>query len=277
MAKPARVAPDLKTLNAAVEHSSPTTRIKAVQALAAYYKSNALEEEAKSKTDELLLMLAVDKEVSVRHALAQEFTKIKAISPDLVFSIASDIDDLALPFLAGSRAITSRMSAAIAKVGDEPRRAAIARRTDLTKETIEFILREGGAKSIVQLLSNGRVRFAAAQFEAILETHGDERPVLDALVRRPDLPTHLKVMMAKQVSREMRRRLNGAEEDVLKRSEKKIIKAEEIALLRIAAGTKKSELAHLVAYLVERKQLTPSLLLRAACMGEMELVVEALA
>ncbi|MGI9373468.1 MAG: DUF2336 domain-containing protein [Hyphomicrobiales bacterium] len=267
----------LAVLRAAVEDHSTAKRIEALAGLTLLRKTSGAEPHLLKEIDIVLNKLAIDQEMTVRHGLAQELVGESNVSADVVFAVVADFDEVALPFLAKTRSLNSRMITVIARVGDEARKATVAKRPDITEEIISVILKEGGVEATIALLSNENLNLSPRHYETILGAFGDERSVLDCMVRRTDLPAYLKVMMAKQVSQEMRRKIKNTDQNVAQASEKKIIKAEEIALLRIASGTKPRELEHLVHYLVERGQLTPSILLRAACTGEMDFVVEALA
>jgi uncharacterized protein (DUF2336 family) len=277
MAKSIERAEYISRMQTVAESVSAIDRADVAHALIVYRGFDDVTSDDIARIDNILLKLSVDKDVTVRHALIQDLMAVKKLSPDLIFSIAADIDELSMPFIANSPALDARIITVITRVGDDARKAFLVARADFPAEAIELILKEGGAKPIIALLANNNVKLTHKQYERIIGAHGDERGVIDGLVRRRDLPAYLKVMVATHVSTEMRRRININDREAAEAARRNIINAEEIGLLRIAEGTGPKELAHLVRYLVDRRQLTPSLLLRAACLGKMDVVVESLA
>lgn len=276
MAKGIKHAQYIAQMRVAAGSPSANSRINALNALITCRRSTGVGAANIAEIDKILLKLSVDKDISVRRELINQLVNVDKLSPDLVFSIAADIDEFSLPFISQTQALDARMITVIARVGDETRKAVLASRRDIPSAAVEIILREGSAKPIAALLENGHLKLTARQYEAIINAHGNVREIMDRLVRRRDLPSFLKVMMANRVSQEMRNGLPKDDQVAAEAAKRKIINAEEIGLLRIAGSTKPAELTHLVRYLIDRRQFTPSLLLRAACLGEMDVVVEAL-
>lgn len=267
---------EIACLEVGIENASPQHRIAAGKTIVSLLQSSNLPEEGRTVLSHLLLKLTVDPVRTVRKEMVEAIKNLRGLSEDLVFSIISDDDELALPFLAVTRSLNKRMMIAIAKVGDAARKTVIAARGDCPAEAANILIANCSGEIVVELLANPELSLSVAQYEKIIERHGSDRSVSSQLARRPDLPAHLKVMMARAVSEEMRAKLETTDMASTLRSQRMIDVAEEEAILQISATTKPVERARLVSYLCDLQQLTPSILLRAACSGEMAFVESAL-
>ena len=267
---------EIACLEVGIENASPQQRIAAGRAIVKLLQSSNLPDDGQVVLSNLLLKLTVDPVATVRKEIVNSIKNLRGLSEDLVFSIISDDDELALPFLAVTKSLNKRMMVAIAKVGDAARKTVIAARGDCPAEAADILIANAPAEIVVELLSNPEIQLSAEQYEKIIERHGSERSVCAQLTKRADLPAPMKVMMARAVSEEMRTKVETADMASTLKSQRMIDVAEEEAILQISATTKPVERARLVSYLCDRELLTPSLLLRAACCGEMAFVESAL-
>lgn len=267
---------EIACLEVSIENASPAHRIAAGKTIVSLLQSSNLPEEGQTTLSNLLLKLTVDPVRMVRKHVIGSLTDLRGLSEDLVFSIISDDDELALPFLAVTKSLNKRMMVAIAKVGDAARKTVIAARGDCPLEAADIMIAKCPAEIVVELLANPDLKLTANQYEKIIERHGGEKPIIVQLSRQRGLPAHLKVMMARAVSEEMRSKVQSEDVASTIRSQRMIDAAEEEAILQISATTKPVERAKLVSYLCDLQQLTPSLLLRASCTGEMAFVESAL-
>ena len=267
---------EIACLEVGIENASPQHRIAAGKTIVSLLQSSNLPQDGQAVLSSLLLKLTVDPVRPVRKEIVGAIQNLPGLSEDLVFSVISDDDELALPFLAVTKSLNKRMMVAIAKVGDAARKTVIAARGDCPHEAADIIIANCPSDIVIELLANTELQLTPAQYEKIIERHGSERRVLQQLARQPKLPAHLKVMMARMVSEEMRNQIHSTDVAGTIKSQRMIDVAEEEAILQISATTKPVERAKLVSYLCDLQQLTPSLLLRAACTGEMAFVESAL-
>ncbi len=267
---------EIACLEVSIENASPEKRIAAAEAIVSLLQSSSLPEDGQTTLSNLLLKLTVDPVRVVRKKVIDLISDLRGLSEDLVFSIISDDDEFALPFLARTKSLNKRMMIAIAKVGDAARKTVVAARGDCPHEAADIMIANCPAEIVVELLANPELDLTAAQYEKIIERHGTDKTILSQLSKQPKLPAHLKVMMARAVSEEMRAKVHSEDVASTIRSQRMIDAAEEEAILLISSGIKPVERAKLVSYLCDLQQLTPSLLLRAACTGEMSFIESAL-
>ena len=106
---------------------------------------------------------------------------------------------------------------------------------------------------------------------------GHAAEMAERLMACPDLPLDIRIMQAKRASNRMHQLMAERGWIAANDAAELVADAEETAVLRILVEASETELANVVAFLVERAMLTPSIILRAACLGEMHVVERSLA
>ncbi len=240
----------------------------------------ANEETPQSERDQVVpvvLKLAVDPVLQVRRALAEGLVDVPSLHADIMFSIISDDDALAIPFLSATPALNHWHMLAVLRVGDEARQAAIALRPDITAEAIGYIVKSCALKVAVLLFENEAVRFSEEEYHTLYTRFGHAGEMIECLLACDDLPLDIRIMQAKRASNRMHQLM--AERGWLPANDaaELVADAEETAVLRILTQADGAELAAIVGFLMEKAMLTPSIIIRAACLGEMKVVEQALA
>ncbi|MEM7426920.1 MAG: DUF2336 domain-containing protein [Pseudomonadota bacterium] len=267
---------EISCLEVGIEHTQAENRIDAGLSIIKLLQATYLSPEERQILSNLLLKLTVDPVKFVRERMVEELRDLPGLAEDLVFSIIADDDELALPFLAQTRSLNAKMMTAIAKVGDAGRKLVIAARGDCALSAAEHLIQTGTPDIIAELLENFAVPLTAEHYELIISRHGTDKDISDRLGRRPDLPARHKVMMARAVSDELRSSLDSGDVAGTIRTQRAIDAAEEEAILKISATLAPVEQSNMMSYLCDLQQLTPSIVVRAACIGEMPFLESAL-
>lgn len=223
------------------------------------------------------LQLAADEEVSVRHALASRLADVPRLNADLLFTIVSDDDEIALPFLSETSALNAWHMLAVLRVGDEARQATVALRPDLLPEAVDFITSSLSLAVNGVLLGNEAIAIPEASFHTLFERFGDAPEMVGLMLDRPDMPAALRIQQARLSAK----RLHGllAKRGWLPANDaaELVTDAEENAALKILMEAADEELPGTVRFIIDRELLTPAIILRAACLGAMDVVAEAVA
>lgn len=221
--------------------------------------------------------LAADEEAEVRSTLAEGLAIVHDLDRDLIFAIASDKDDIALPFLAATPALDTVRMLAVLAAGDMARQAIIALRPDLPAPVIDAITAEMPLAVNALLLENAAIELHPSHYFAIYHRFGEDQEVLDLLLARPDLPPVLRIVQARRAAANLGTLLQHRDWLSGTASAELVIDAEEHAVLSVLISATPQHRATAVAFLIENELLTPSLIVRAACLGAMEVVTECLA
>ncbi len=225
-----------------------------------------------------LLRLLMDPHKPIRAELARILTPFAGLHPDIIFTIAADDDDIALPFLERSTALRGKRQLAILRAGDVARLRTMARRADLDPEAVELICREGEAAVVAVLLDNAAARPTQADLKRVYARFRGEEAIVRRLLERADLPLEVRIAHVHHVAGNLRKRLRigGWLPGVaLPRS---LVETEERALAEILSRAKQDEeLARAVAFASSRDILTPAVIFRAAAHGHLAVLVHAMA
>jgi uncharacterized protein (DUF2336 family) len=224
-----------------------------------------------------ILRLAAMADTGLRRELALRLARCPSLHADIVFTIAADDDEIALPFLAAAPALDSWRMLAIVKVGDEPRQTAIAGRDDLHPEVVTAIAAEGTAKAVAALLDNPACRIRPSDYRRIYERFTADNDILERLLDRPECPSELRILHARLAADRVQAMLAERGWMAPEDAGMFLAEAEESAILRILEASETRHLDRLIAFLSARDMLHASLILRAACRGRMAVVERALA
>jgi uncharacterized protein (DUF2336 family) len=223
-----------------------------------------------------LIKLANDPVREVRHAVAEHLSNVAPLESDLVFTIIADEDEIALPFVAKGRALDPPKMLAVLKVGDLTRQVMIAGREELFRECIDHILEHADWPVAAALLDNSSLEPGVIDYRTLYRRFREEPEIVERLLCRDDVPLDIRILEAKCASRRMQSYLEtmGCTESD---PSEFLSDAEECATLKVLAGAYESELDQAIQFLLDRNMLTPSLVLRAAVVGELRVVERALA
>jgi len=221
--------------------------------------------------------LAADEDISVRSAFTDALSTIDSLDADLLFTIASDVDEIALPFLAVTPALDPLRMLAVLRAGGEARQAVIASRPDIAPDVIEAITHEMSLAVNAMLLENTSAKLGPGHYRVIYQRFGAEREMLDRLLARPGLPPVIRIVQARRAAANLHAMLTGRAWLPASQAAELVVEAEETATLEVLADAEPFDLPAAILFLIDNEMLTPSLVVRAACQGAMHVVVECLA
>lgn len=223
-----------------------------------------------------LTRLASDPVKEVRLLLAKILVHCDKLHSDVLFSIIADDEDIALPFLTHSPALDRLRSLTILKIGDKSRQMILASRSNLHSEVVSFVADYCDSDVCVALLDNDAIEIGVKDYRRIYVRFREVPEVIEQLLKRSDLPLEVRILQAKKASTNVHRLMVERGWMPANDAQEIIVDAEETTMLRILASAKDAEIDGLVAFLSGKGLLTSSLILRAACSGDMRVVIHAL-
>lgn len=225
----------------------------------------------------VVLKLAVDPAADVRRVLAARLVAVRDLHADIVFSIISDDDPIALPFLAATPSLNHWHMLAILRVGDEARQASVVLRPDISPEAVDYVVKSTPLAVCLLLFENHAITLSDEQYHTLYSRFGHSGDMTERLLARPGLPLDIRIMQAKRASNRMHQLMAERGWVPANDAAELVADAEETAVLRILVEASDEELSRLMVFLVSKAMLTPSIIVRAACLGEMHVVEKALA
>jgi uncharacterized protein (DUF2336 family) len=275
MSEPAGL--DVSVFEALIESGSVEARCQLARELAQLTCNDETPEAERNCVVPPILKLAVDPVADVRRTLASGLADYAGVHADIAFSIIADEDEIALPFLAATPALDSWMMMAIIRVGDVPRQIVIARRADITPEVIEAIVAEGDINACLMLLDNTAFMPTAQHYRTLYQRFSRENDLVARLMRSDNLPHDIRILQAKRASNRAHQLMAERGWFAANDAAELVADAEESAIIDILTSANEKELPSVMRFLTSKGMLTPSIVMRAACTGEMEIVEHAIA
>ena len=230
-----------------IENGDAMARTKLATQLAALLSSEGTSKADCAQVVPVVLKLSVDPVKEVRRILVDGLVPIANLHADVLFSIIADDDDVALPFLAVTPALNHWHMLAVLRVGDVARQQTIVLRPDLSKEALAYAVKSAPLEVCLRLFDNTAMHFDDGVYHTLYTRFGQVPEMAE------------RGWMADNDANEL------------------VADAEETAILRILVEASNDELARVIPFLVAKKMLTPSMIVRAAAIGEMKMVQWSLA
>ncbi|MGK2739932.1 DUF2336 domain-containing protein [Tepidicaulis sp. LMO-SS28] len=227
---------------------------------------------------DILGFMVHDAAVVVRESLSKSLSTLPEAPRDIVLALARDIDQVALPVLEESPVLTDMDLLEIVVKGSAEKQVAIAGRAHVSSIVSDALVQSDNRRAVVRLVGNAGADITEETMQKVAELYGDDDSVAAPLVRRGDLPVHVAEHLVTLVSERLRDYLieqHGMGEEVTRRL---IDESRERATINLVdSDAQADEMPHLVRQLASNNRLTPSIILRAACFGEMRFVEAAVA
>lgn len=268
---------DVGYLQQVARDPSPYQRMKLGRELAVFVTDLANPEAEREAVLPILLTLANDAVPAVRRAIAEEVQLSDHVPPNLIFAIAADDDDIALPFLANCPSLNEAALLAVVSIGDEARQCAVARRAQLPRKVLATLLKSGSSAVCRAVLANPAIKLPVEAYRLIMNRFSSVTAICEALRRRPDLPVEIRVRLAQINNDRVKVVLvkQGWVDEA--RLDEMLAEAEDHSYLQIGRGLDETDLVAMVRYLLDHHLISGTLICRAICHGEFAFVAEALA
>jgi uncharacterized protein (DUF2336 family) len=252
-------------------------RAEATSALARAYLYSQMSEAEREAAEAAMTILLDDPAIQVRRALAEALSRSPDAPREVILALSNDLPDVAAPVLERSPVLLdAELVDAVAGFAD-PLPAAVARRIGLGAQVAAAIAEVGSLQACQALAENREAEIPRFSLVRLVERHGTDAVLREALMARPDTPIEIRQMLLKQVGDLLsdhplvRRGLKD------ERARAVVMEARERATVTLASTAAPHETEALVEHLLQSGQLTAALLMRAVCTGNITLFTAALA
>ena len=261
-----------------VRGDSAEARANAAHKICRRIDTTNLTPEEQESARQILDMMCSDAAVLVRRALAVTLRNSPKLPRDIALKLAKDIDIIAVPVLKNSPMITDEDLVEIVLSGSSEKQVAIAQRETLGEGLTEVIALYGSKEAVEAASMNEGAAFSDDAFAGVLKRFANDNEVKGALVSRSSLPMHVTEKLVNMVAGELFDRLVNTHELPPQLAIEIAAGARERATLDLVeqAGLS-TDPARFVQQLHLNGRLTPSVVMRALCLGHMTFVEHALA
>lgn len=152
-------------------------------------------------------ILASDLCQQVRETLAFELRKYKKLPKSIAVKIACDVDEIAVPFLRVTPALSDTLMAELIPLLSDNAHLAVAVRSDLGTKTCHQLICHANDNATLKVINNSSVAMDDSLASLILDHFSGTTHVLEAVAKRPNLPLSVVSSILRQVGDHLRQEL----------------------------------------------------------------------
>ena len=257
---------------------SAEVRAETTAKIAKQFEAEALSPAERQIAEEIFRKLVKDVEVRVREALAAHLKNSPDLPHDVAVALARDVDSVSLPMLKFSEVLIDEDLIEIVREQGASKQVAIAQRTSVSSRVADALIDTGNERAVARLVANEGAKLTEQALGRVMEEYQESEAVSDSLSRRPSMPAAISAQLVEALSERLQDFLLQKHDVAPDVASNLILQAREKATMSLVEyGSTDIELENLVEQLARKERLTPSLLLRALCMGDMGFFERALA
>lgn len=251
---------------------SAERRSQAAIILGTAFAHGALSEAERLIAIKVFERLARDVAIEVRRAFSEHIKDCPLLPRAIAQTLAQDIETVAIPVLRYSMALSEDDLLAIVADGNTAKQIAIAERQSVYEPVADALVGTGIKDVVGTLLANKGAKIGETSFHNVVDAFSDDRAIQALLVDRLTLPITVTARLVTLISGELHKRLvtrHGLPDVLAKELAKH---GKERALLQAIPPTPSMrEIEAIIGRLHSKDALTPTLLLRALCVGKLDL------
>lgn len=257
---------------------SPDTRVSTAEKIASEFTQGNLSQRERTLAVEIFRLMMQDAETRVRQALAQELKACPYLPHELANLMANDVEQVAVPVLQFSAVLTDADLIDIVETLNRSKQRAVAKRSRVSAAVSAALVDHGDSEVVIELLRNTGATIEEPALIQAVQKHGNDEAVMRPLVDRAELPLTVAERLVTKVSEEMRRVLvlrHKMSDDLAQSLTRRT--RERVTVGMLNPGISDGEVQRIVAQLRTEGRLTPSLLLRMLCEGDLRFFEAAMA
>lgn len=261
-----------------LQDPSSAHRAETAVKVSSEFTSGTLSNEERAIAVDIFKIMVEDAEVRVRQALSESLKSNPDIPHDVALTLAKDVEDVARPILEYSEVLTNDDLIDIVRTQDEGHQVAIAKRNAVSEKVSDALVDTQQELVVATLVANQGADMSEDTMNRVLDDFGENENVNGALTLRENLPLRVAERLVTLVSDELRDRLLTNQELSPDVASDLILESREKATVTLLTpGVAIRDVRELVQQLFENDRLTPTLIVRAMCMGDVTFFEAALA
>jgi uncharacterized protein (DUF2336 family) len=248
---------------------SPSVRAVVAEKIGNTLDRTWLTETEMKLAHDIIRHMAADISVQVRAALAESVKKAKKLPHDVAVKLAKDVEEVALPVLEFSELFTDEDLVEIVKSQSPEKQEAIARRETVSEKVASAIVEEGAVGAVTSLIKNKKAQINDASLMRVTERFANNQNINNSLAVRDKLPLSVAERLVGKVSDALKEYLvkqtslpKTVVSDIVEQSR------EQSTASLLGIGKNEEDIEKLAHQLKETNRLTPSLIVRALCVGD---------
>ncbi|WP_299436167.1 DUF2336 domain-containing protein [uncultured Rhodospira sp.] len=258
----------IEDVNRLLADPSDQTRVQTAEKLARQFDDTSLTASERRMAEDILRLMARDAVARVRQALSENLKDNPLVPHDLAKTLAGDIDVVSVPMLQFSEVLTPEDLIEIVRGHDETKQTAIAGRKVVQADVADALAAEGAESAVTVLAGNTGAELTETSMMRIVDRFSDSEAVHDGLIKRDVLPITIAEKLVNTASESLRERLLERHALSASTAAELVLHSRERATIGLSTGSSEDSVLRLVRQLRQHQRLTPSIIVRAACMGD---------
>jgi len=252
------------------ESPSLQVRAEAAQHVGTLFSAATLSEAERQTALAILEELSRDLEQQVLQSLAIHVASCAILPPLLARTIAADVEAISVPFIQVSPALTEADLVSIVRLGSAAKQIAVATRPRVPGRVAKVLIATRSPGIVSTLLRNEGAEISEPSYHMIMDGFANDAAVQGLLVERAVLPLTVTERLIQVVSDVLRDRLIEKHALPPEIATELLNQARERALFHSAASAPRAFNVEAFAIRLNSKgKLTPTLLMRALCLGDL--------
>jgi uncharacterized protein (DUF2336 family) len=256
---------------------SPDLRAELAGKIAADLSGAELTPSEVRLAQDIVRALARDVAEKVRASLSRGLRHSPHLPRDVALRLAQDIDFVALPMLADSLVLTDEDLIEIVRHGSSSKQEAIASRPNLTEGVSDALITHGEEPAVAVLMANNSAAIGEDSFNRAVTRFADSNRVKEAMVMRDKLPITVAERLVTMVSKALQAHLVKTHDLAPSTVAEIVLTSREHAIIHLSLGASDEDLRQMVTQMQRNGRLTPSLVMRALCTGDIAFFEAAMA
>lgn len=257
--------------------SSGTARAETAAKIAHDFSSGDLSDHEREMAQDIFRIMVKDAEVRVREALSLNLKENPSLPHDVAISLARDVDSVSLPVLQFSEVLSDEDLIEIVRSQDTAKQVAIAQRESVSQSVSSVLVDTENPDVVSSLVANVGAEISDGDLQRVVEDFSENEAIKDAMVFRPKLPVTVAERLLNTVSEKMKEELAKRHDIGDDLATDLILQSRERAIIGLSSEGDETDLEKLIHQLHKNQRLTPSIMLRALCMGDIDFFEHALA
>ena len=187
---------------------------------------------------------------------------------DVALTLANDVDSVALPMLKFSEVLTEDDLLQTVRGNSPGKQVAVAQRESVSGTVAEALIDTGNETAVARLVANEGAQLEESHFDRVMTEYQQSDAVSDSLARRPSLPPKVSEQLVNALTQQLQDYLVSTHELSPDVASNLVLQARERATVSLLSESG-ADLDEMVQQLHVNGRLTPTLILRALCMGDL--------
>ena len=273
---------DQSTLSSAdvaklLQDPNSDNRAVAAEKVASTFTSADLSSSERAIAEDIFRVMLTDAAVRVREALSESLKDNPMVPHDVAATLAKDVESVAMPMIECSSVLNDEDLVEIVNTRSGAVQKAVADRATVSARVADAIVDGNDETVIAALVSNKGATLNEGTYDRVLDTFGDADSIKHPMALRSDLPIGVSERLVTMVSEQLRTHIMTHHEISPATAADLLLESREKATVSLAEGGDRRTVQQLVDQLDANGRLTPTLMLRALCVGDTSFFETALA